>query len=175
MAIEFVVNARYQTTNNLYSLWLARRTIREPLLLLECDLIFDPSVLVKMLHPDKIAISPMRPWMNGTTVTVDSLENVTAFRVGSPVDRGDSAFKTVNMYSFSAQTWQKITQRLERHVSESRLDQFYEIVLAEMVAEGELSLKPVMLDPDSWYEIDTLEDLHQAEKIFPADSWSVTG
>ena len=175
MAIEYVVNARYQTTNNLYSLWLARRTIREPLLLLECDLIFDPSVIVKMLHPDRIAVSPMRPWMKGTTVTVNSLGNVTAFRVDSLADRGDFAFKTVNMYSFSIRTWQEITQRLGRHVSESRLDQFYETVFAEMVAEGRLSLRAVMLDPDSWYEIDTLEDLHQAEMTFSSDSWSITG
>lgn len=175
MAIEYVVNARYQTTNNLYSLWLARRTIREPLLLLECDLIFDPSVLVKMLHPDRIAVSPMRPWMKGTTVTVNSLGNVTAFRVDSLADRGDFAFKTVNMYSFSIRTWQEITQRLELHVSESRLDQFYETVFAEMVAERRLSLQAVMLDPGSWYEIDTLEDLRQAEMTFSSDSWSITG
>ena len=43
LEIEFVTNPRYATTNNLYSLWLARLSIDEPCLLLESDVVFDCS------------------------------------------------------------------------------------------------------------------------------------
>ncbi len=68
MRIDYVVNPVYRTTNNIYSLWLARQQIREPFLLVESDLIFEAHMLDNMLQPDKIAISRILPWMNGTTV-----------------------------------------------------------------------------------------------------------
>lgn len=40
---------------------------------------------------------------------------------------------------------------------------------AEMVADGSLSFLAVFFDPDSWHEIDTLEDLHNAELFFNPD------
>ena len=38
-----------------------------------------------------------------------------------------------------------------------------------MVADGSLSFLAVFFDPDSWHEIDTLEDLHNAELFFNPD------
>src|SRR5450756_2126672 len=46
--IDYVVSSRYRTTNNIYSLWLARRVINEPFLLIESDLVFDASLLEEM-------------------------------------------------------------------------------------------------------------------------------
>lgn len=39
--IEYIVNPDYRTTNNIYSLWLARHQVKGPFLLLEGDLIFE--------------------------------------------------------------------------------------------------------------------------------------
>ena len=70
LAIEFVSSPKYRTTNNIYSLWEARNAIREPFLLVESDLIFDTVLLEDMRAPDRIAISRILPWMNGTTVAL---------------------------------------------------------------------------------------------------------
>ncbi len=69
--IDYVVSSRYRTTNNIYSLWLARRVINEPFLLIESDLVFEESLLEEMLKADRVAVSRQLPWMNGTTVTLD--------------------------------------------------------------------------------------------------------
>ncbi len=45
------------------------------------------------------------------------------------------------------------------------MTEYYEVVFAEMVADGSLSLECVLFDPDQWYEVDTLEDLPGAEEI----------
>ena len=71
LTIDYVVNPRYHTTNNIYSLWLAREKIREPLLLVECDLIFEALSLRNMFYPGRIAVSDLQPWMDGTTVSID--------------------------------------------------------------------------------------------------------
>jgi choline kinase len=166
MRIDYVVNPEYRSTNNMYSLWLAREQIRESFVLVESDLVFDSSMLADMLYPDKIAISTRLPWMNGTTVCLDAARTrVTGFNVGS--SRCDEPhYKTVNLYSLSLNTWNSVEGRLSCYVSEGRLGEYYEAVFADMVADGSLRFDAVFFNPDRWYEIDTLEDLDEAEKLF---------
>lgn len=61
MQVDYVFNPVYQTTNNIYSLWLARQAVQEPFVRVESDLVFDASMLKDMLKPDKIAISHILP------------------------------------------------------------------------------------------------------------------
>ena len=166
MRIDYVVNPVYRTTNNIYSLWLARQQIREPFLLVESDLIFEASMLTNMLQPDKIAISRILPWMNGTTVELGAKRRVSAFRMFGDSCDNARQYKTVNLYSFSLHSWSKIEKRLSRYVSERRLGEYYEVVLAEMVADGTLCFDAVFFDANRWYEIDTKMDLRGAENLF---------
>ncbi len=46
---------------------------------------------------------------------------------------------------------------------------YYETVFAEMIKEGSLALKSISFDHKPWYEIDTIEDLVEAEKLFPKE------
>jgi choline kinase len=166
MQIDYVVNPVYRTTNNIYSLWLARQQIWESFLLVESDVIFEANMLGDMLQPDKIAISRVRPWMNGTTVELGANKRVTAFHLCAVRDDNAPQYKTVNLYSVSLHSWNKIEERLSRYVSEHRLGEYYEVVLAEMVADGTLCFDAVFFDADHWYEIDTMADLHAAEILF---------
>jgi NDP-sugar pyrophosphorylase family protein len=170
LTIEYVSSTKYRTTNNIYSLWTARHIIQEPFLLLECDLIFDDVLLGKMLEPDRIAVSHILPWMNGTTVSLDHSNQVIRFHMGEDQPRDKLFHKTVNMYSFSRPSWQRVAQRLEQYISAGRVNGYYEAVFAEMVADGGLSFEAVFFDDQCWYEIDTLDDLHEAERLFPRDS-----
>ena len=87
MQIDYVTNPEYRTTNNIYSLWLARKQIRESFLLVESDLVFDASMLTDMMRPDKIAISRLLPWMNGTTVRLATTASCPSLipSIGQPI------------------------------------------------------------------------------------------
>ena len=168
--ITYIHSPLYKTTNNIYSLWLVGKVIDEPFLLIESDLVFHPELLKPMLQPDRIAVSKRLPWMNGTTVTLNVRQQLDALWLGT-VNRNDAAhFKTVNIYSFSRSTWQLIWERLDRHISAKKVKGYYESVFAELVAEENLTFAPVLFDAARWYEIDTLEDLSAAEKMFPRPS-----
>lgn len=164
MEISYITSPLYKTTNNIYSLWLARKVINEPFMLIESDLVFDTAMLKGMLIPDRIAVAKIRPWMNGTTVTVNRLNEVEAFHCG--INKLDmSHFKTVNIYSLSRATWEMVCEKLDRYVSNNLVDGYYETVFADMVREGHLSFSPVFFDSNLWYEIDTLADLRAAETV----------
>ncbi|NTU72109.1 MAG: phosphocholine cytidylyltransferase family protein [Coriobacteriia bacterium] len=168
--IDYVTSSRYRTTNNIYSLWLARHVIDEPFLLIESDLVFDESLLEGMLKPDRIAISRQLPWMNGTTVTLGGGPGISAFCLGEMSRPDATHYKTVNIYSFARKTWQAVCERLDSYINARRTGDYYESVFAEMIADGSLALSPVLFDSGSWYEIDTLADLAAAELVFPRHS-----
>ena len=166
MQIDYVTNPEYRTTNNIYSLWLARQQIRESFLLVESDLVFDTSMLKDMLRPDKIAISRLLPWMNGTTVRLATTGNrVRAFHI-EPCATDTPRYKTVNLYSLSLKTWHAVEEHLGHSISAGRLGEYYEAVFADMVADGSLTFDAVFFDAQRWYEIDNLADLNEAEKLY---------
>ena len=148
------------------ALMMARKSIREPFLLVECDLIFDPSALRELREHDRIAVSPMRPWMRGSTVNLDPSGNVIDFRVEHQPGRVPLDYKTVNMCSLSIESWRKVAKRIQSHISAGGQNDYYETICAEMIGDGSLSLQAVSFDPDSWYEVDTAKDLHEAERMF---------
>jgi choline kinase len=167
MQIEYVDNPVYRTTNNIYSLWLAREQIRHsPFILVESDLVFEASMLDELLTPDKIALSNILPWMNGTTVELNSSRRVTAFRKSGEIVGEVPQYKTVNIYSLSPQSWKVVEERLQSYVESEQFGDYYEAVFAELVAEGRLALDAVFFEANRWYEIDTPADLLEAEKLF---------
>jgi len=167
--IEYIFSKLYKTTNNIYSLWMAREIIDEPFVLIESDIVFDLSLLDKMCYPDMMAVALMQNWMNGTTVTIDQNNSVTEFQKGTTETYQDVRYKTVNIYSFSTLAWQAVIKKLDNYISSGFVSNYYETVFEEMVADGSLNFKTVSFDNKPWYEIDTLDDLAEAEKLFPLE------
>ena len=166
LSVHFVFNSRYSTTNNIYSLWLASQAIDEDFLLIESDLVFDTDLLNEMVVPDRIAVARLQPFMHGTTVTLDAMGIVAAFHLGPDSHLQNTPYKTVNIYSLSSQTWRDVLQRLNERISNGLLNDYYEVVFAEMIAEQALNFQAVHFDAGRWYEIDTIADLHEAERVF---------
>ncbi len=174
LEVRFVDCREYATTNNIYSLWMARACIRESFVLIESDLLFDSRLLGLMRVRNRVAVARFQPRLIGTTVSIDASGRVVSFHVGADPDTPDLAQKTVNLYSLSAAAWREVVRRLERRITAGKVHDYYEVVFAEMVAEGRLSLQAVNFDAGRWCEIDTLEDLRVAEQLFfesPGVSW----
>ena len=174
IAIDYIFSPLYESTNNIYSLWMAREVINEPFLLLESDLVFDESLLDAMLYPDRIAVAKVQPWMNGSCVTINKSQQVKAFLADNADSFGEITYKTVNIYSISLNSWSGIVKRLDKHISDGKVNRYYETIFAEMIADGSLSFKIVSFDGNPWYEIDTIEDLARAEKLFSSDNYTTT-
>ena len=47
--ISFVINSRFEETSSLYSLWLARKHLADGFVVLNCDVLFHPRLLTKLI------------------------------------------------------------------------------------------------------------------------------
>ncbi|TGV03802.1 phosphocholine cytidylyltransferase family protein [Flavivirga rizhaonensis] len=169
ISIEYIHSSLYKTTNNIYSLWMARHIINEPFVLFESDLVLNTKLLDNMVYPDRMAVALMQPWLNGTTVSIDKANKVTAFQKGTNKAYSDTRYKTVNIYSFSLLSWKSIIKLLNQYILDGNVNCYYESIFAEMTHSKSLVLESVSFDHQPWFEIDTLKDLAKAELLFPKE------
>ena len=103
----FINNKDYAVSNNIYSFYLAREhVINEDTLLMESDLIYDKSLLKKMVlckQKNVAAVAKYKSWMDGTVVTCDRHGYITQFidKTDMNYDFPEEYYKTVNIYKFS--------------------------------------------------------------------------
>jgi len=167
--IEYIHSPLYRTTNNIYSLWMARNIINEAFVLLESDLVLRTALLNEMVYPDKMAIAKMEPWLEGTTVSLNKQKNVTKFHKGTTDSYPETRYKTVNIYSFSLASWNAVIIKLNQYIAMGSVNCYYEKVFSEMIENKTLSFESVSFDHKPWYEIDNIHDLAEAEKLFPVE------
>ena len=178
LSITYVENDIFDRTNNIYSLWLARREITEDLLLLEGDLIFEPELLMDLIkapHENAAVVDRFRPFMSGTVILAHGDEaSAMVLKLDQPpgFDYG-SALKTVNIYKFSYQAVShELMPAIGDYVSQGLTHHFYEMAIARVIAEGSLRLHVLRTGPRAWTEIDVKEDLVDAERM---RFWPVLG
>ncbi len=162
----FIHNERYATTNNILSLQVANEAIRGPFLLVESDIYLSAGVLEPLRTPDQILVAPYTPQMDHTGITIGDDGYAKEMVIRAHLARPDSLpemHKTVNFYSFSAETWAVYRDALNRWVDEGRLDQYYEAVLAELINEGKVRMFGADIGADGWAEVDDAEDLGRLE------------
>lgn len=172
--ISYVENADYDKTNNLYSLWLARAKFDDDILLLESDLVFDDLLLCELLlmdEPNVAIVDRFQPTMDGTVILSDggvAKQMVLKSDQGSDFDYRQ-ALKTVNIYRLSKETLaESIVPKMVEFLEDDRSDQYYEAVFASLIDSGSMSMAVMNTRNRRWAEIDTLNDLRDAEMMFGA-------
>ncbi len=171
--VIYVENDIYDKTNNIYSLFLAaNHLVEEDTLLLESDLIFDDTILPKIVNhpcPNLALVDKFESWMDGTVVTIDDDNNIKNFIAKAHFKYEDSAsyFKTVNIYKFSKEFSKSCyVPFLKAYSSALGNNEYYEQVLRVISIVDNTSLKALPLDGEKWYEIDDIQDLDIAESVF---------
>ena len=179
--VEYVDNPIYATTNNIYSLWLAKDyLLQDDTLLFESDLIFEDSVVEKLLadsYPSLALVSKYESWMDGTVVKLGENREIDKFIPGTEFryEECHSYYKTVNIYKFSRQfSATHYVPFLEAYSKALGNNEYYEQVLRVITLLDKPEIKALPLDGEAWYEIDDVQDLDIAESIFcPSDEKGV--
>lgn len=173
LRFTFVENRDYATTNNIYSLHLARSYLEsDDTILLESDIVFDPELiprLVSMPERDVVVVADYRDWMDGTVVECDDDGSITRFVEKREMDYDslDRYHKTVNVYKFSKEFSRDVyVPLLETYMSTFGTNNYYEIVLKVVVEISNTSLSAFEVGDMPWYEIDDAQDYDIATAIF---------
>ena len=173
MEIEFIENTIFDKTNNIYSLYLARKEFeKDDTILLESDLIFKGKIIQQMISsPEKnlAAVSHYENWMDGSCTLLDENDSITGMvsKENFSWQKTDLYYKTVNIYKFSSDFSKKYyIPFLEAYQKTFGMNEYYEQVLRIISYLQPNILKGFKVSSDDWYEIDDAADLAIAENKF---------
>lgn len=186
--LRFILNPTYASTNNAYSLWLARRflenrnrKIDNTLLLLDSDILFSSQLLHFLLQWEVRSLSTVADKQNLHTidgliavrvagshdeeevhVSVDSNNNIVM--IGKEIALKEAYGESVGIELFSLAGVKKLFDILERRIRKGvGRTEFYEASFQQMIREG-ARISAVDVNSYPVIEIDTPDDLRIAQQ-----------
>jgi choline kinase len=164
---KFIENPNFAQTNNIYSLWLARKWLKgDSFVVLNADVAFDPEIL----PPAAASTAPI-------TMIVDSAWRDETMKVVICDDRIERMSKQITVKEFSA-TYIGITvfgrhivdrlfEKLDRLIREGHYKVFFNVAVQQLIEEG-VRVEYTLTGERPWAEIDDPGDLAFARlHVFP--------
>lgn len=163
---RFITNNRYKKTNNIYSLWLATRYVKgEDFLLLDSDILFDPSIIKALLSSTENNILAM----NCHELGEEEIKIIPDIRgqvkeISKTCSIKDAIGESVGIEKISADYSKALYEELKIMIESLQLDNiFYECAFERLIPKG---FTFSILDTTSFFsmELDTVEDFKNAQK-----------
>lgn len=175
--LQIVHNAKFRETNNIVSLSLAldSMTFDSDVLLIECDLLFDRTLLARLvgLSGQNVAlVDRFRTGMDGTVVEIADgfVTNVYPTDTQGADFSYNEKFKTLNIYRFDREFCTKVLRPL-LHTYANIIDPscYYELVLGMLTNISAHKIRAELVTGERWAEVDDPNDLTVASFQFESE------
>jgi choline kinase len=157
--IQIIHNEIYDTTNNIYSVYKLIPVVTEGFVLIEADLLLETGSLEVFRTGNRMALAAFNPEIHsGTTADVDKRGIVSSLYLKRLTDHVGE-YKTVNITSFSAESWNTFGAHISELIAAGNDQIFYEHAIQNLIESGELEFECVDFTSVWWDEVDSVEDL----------------
>ncbi len=167
LRVTFVHNSRFEATNNIYSLWLAKSAVvGDEMLLLDSDILFDRRIVALLLTAPYVNALALRTdrRLGAEEIKVLTGSGVWVREIGKEVDPSRAAGESIGIERFSQESVSRLYRLLDRMVGKDGQENlFYEAAFQRLIQEGD-RIAAVDVGPLRCIEIDTPEDLDDAAR-----------
>jgi choline kinase len=169
--IIFLTNPDYENNNNSYSLWMTKDYIKDDIILLDSDILFDKDIIERMLKSGKdncLAVN-ITDKLDGEQIKVILDKKKKILEIGKEVDIEKSAGESIGIEKFSNYYLKELFNILDRKIiKENNVNEFYEASFQEIIDKGEDRNSIYCVDVSGYdcMEIDTVEDYNKANELF---------
>lgn len=166
--VHIVSNPRYAETNNMYSLYLTSRYVKnEEFLLMNADVYYDSNIISGMLQGEnlsKIACDRSQYLEESMKITLDG-DKIN--HISKKISEVEHYAVSIDVYRISSEDSKVLFKEVEDTI-EVRKDEnsWTEVALDNIFPETDF--KPYVIE-GRWFEIDNHDDLHKAEILFKGD------
>jgi choline kinase len=167
LGVKFLTNDVYASTNNIYSLWLAKSDVLEHgMILLDSDIIFEDRIIQALLrsgYDNCLAVNTkIRLGDEEIKVAVDRRNRIRA--ISKEIPPGQAIGESIGIELFAPSMLKTLFDVLDRKIVRERaVNEFYEAAFQEVIDRGG-EIYAVDVGMYKAIEIDTAEDLLTAEK-----------
>ena len=167
--VTFIYNKVYETTNNIYSLWLARPFAEgEEVLLLDSDLLYDPQIVTRVLAADAPnVLTLIRHELGEEEMKVVTDAQGSIREISKTCNPADAAGESLGIEKMGREYTRALYRELEPMMNREHLENvFYERAFERLIPQGHTYQ---VLDVTELFscELDTIEDFENAKAKIP--------
>ena len=169
--ISIVMNSRFAETSSLYSLWLAREHLRDGFVVLNCDVLFHPRLLTKLISSpihDALLVDLVDKNANhlGDEEMKVKLANGLVVDIRKDLNPAEADGENVGMVKFSSAGARELVKEMDALISRGFEREWAPRAFREFASR--FPLHAIGTGDLPWIEIDFPEDYRNAqEEIFP--------
>lgn len=165
LQITYIYNELYASTNNIYSLWLAKdEVLGDDMMMLDSDIVFDERIISKLQNSGyKNCLALKRHEVHDEEIKVKTDAHGCVIEIGKEVNVSLAEGESIGIEIFGIEALTELYFILDRKVvTEKEVNQFYEAAFQEL-SDNNLFI----VDTTEYFcmEIDTEEDLKIAEGL----------
>ena len=167
----FVINSRFEETSSLYSLWLAREHLLDGFVVLNCDVLFHPELLGRLLSspfPDALLVDLVDKHNNhlGDEEMKVKISDGLVVDIRKDMDPSEADGENVGVVKFSASGARRLIEEMDALISRGQLRDWAPRAFREFATR--FPLHAISTADYPWIEIDFPEDYRRAkEEVFP--------
>jgi choline kinase len=171
--MHYIYNPDHETTNSLYSLWLARHQAKDGFILLNGDVVFHPQILGKLLespYPDALTIHRKNAFDDEQMKVALDGDRIVAISKGltAPVAAGEN----LGVLKFSRSGSQVLFKKIDELIAQGVVDKWCPYAFNAIASYH--PIYAVDIGNLAWIEIDFPEDLEEATRlIYPTIQESI--
>lgn len=169
IGITIVENPDYETTNNMYSLYLCREQVRgHAFILNNADLSIDAGIVARLLaHPSADAVAVDTSFYDEESMKVTVNAEGLIDDIAKGIAQADCFASSIDFYKFSANSSRVLFEEIERIVGhEGNLKDWTEVAMQRLFRAGQLRVPPCDIAGLAWVEVDNYRDLALSDRVF---------
>lgn len=169
--VSFIHNDIYDSTNNIYSLWLARpKADGEEILLLDSDLLYDPEIITRVLDTLAANILTLIRHDLGEEemkVVTDGGSDGNITEISKTCSPTDAIGESLGIEKMGKAYTSALYKELEPMMNQEHLENvFYEKAFERLIPQGH-TFKVLDVTDLFSCELDTIEDFQNAKEKIP--------
>lgn len=165
ISVKFIYNNVYDSTNNIYSLWLARPEAEgEDFLLLDSDLLYDPQIITEvMANKAANVLTLIKHDLGEEEMKVVTDADGVIKEISKTCNPSDAAGESLGIEKIGKEYSAALYKELEVMMNTEHLEnKFYELAFERLIPQGHTYS---VLDVSRLFscELDTVEDFENAK------------
>tara|TARA_Y100000782_G_C10149502_1_gene250859 strand:- start:517 stop:1218 length:702 start_codon:yes stop_codon:yes gene_type:complete len=162
--VKYVSNLNYKTTNNLYSMWEAHRSINDDFICIYSDLLFHKEILKNCIDSQSDVCLMVEKKMREETMRV-KIQDDRIIQVNKliPFDNADGNF--IGMAKFRKAEKKFLFAEINELIQMGNQQSYYTSAIEKMISKGRL-INYAYTAGYPWVDIDTIGELSDAKTIF---------
>lgn len=164
----FIFNDKYNSTNNIYSLWMTKQVLLDcDILLLDSDIIFDSRIIGQLINSEYENCLSIRSDHKLSEEEIKLLVNSDGSikEISKLVDPFSAVGESIGIEKFDKKFVNHLFRILDKKIIEyNEVNIFYEAAFQDAINEG-LKIFPINVNGYKCMEIDTIEDFKEAASL----------